>query len=115
MGWNSTLVVLNDALHQIKEDKSFGEKVYNAVGKLSLLPNCSGLVDISAGNHVNAAHAVETHHADRTALVAVGQNYGRSLGIFFPYGEEDDESVRVLKELARKLGYVVYKKNAQAP
>lgn len=111
MGWNSTIVVLNDALHDIKNDPKFGENVYQAV---TLLSRCEedripGDLDIRAGCHCNAATAVEQHHADGTSLVAVGQNYGRSLGVFFPYGEED-EDVRLLKALAEKLGYRVSRK-----
>ena len=52
---------------------------------------------------------IETHHADGTALVAVGQNYGRKLGEFYPYGEGSEDE-RLLKALADKLGYRVVKK-----
>ncbi len=105
MGYNSTVVVMNDALHAIEDDPQFGKKLSQAIMTVSR----GNPVDVSALNHCNAATVIETHHADGTALVAVGQNYGHNLGILYPYGEEELD-VRVLKALADKLGYYVSKK-----
>lgn len=101
MGWNSTLVIMNDGLHVIKDDKDFGTKVYNAVNQLNI-----SKIPIDAGPY---ARAIEQHRADGTALIAVGGNTGVSLGEFYPYGSEAFE-VRMLKALADKLGYRVSKK-----
>ncbi len=71
MGYNTTVVVINDALGEIENDPQFGKKLVAAI----LMKNTTEEpVNISAGNHVNAASVVETHHADRTALIAVGGN-----------------------------------------
>lgn len=72
MGYNTTVVVLNDALDQIRDDPDFGRKLYEAILKVQR----GKPVDVSAGYHVNAATVIETHHADQTAFVAVGGNYG---------------------------------------
>ncbi len=78
MGWNTTVVLLNDALHEIAEDPEFGKRLADAV---SLLAVNKGPVDVSAHGrrsiHCNAATVIETHHADITVHVAVGQNYGQ--------------------------------------
>ena len=105
MGYNTTVVVMNDCLRDIENDPAFGKKLTSAIGQLSY----AGPSDVSAGGCVNAATVLETHHADGTALVAVGGNYGRVLGTFYPYGTEE-EDVRLLKALADKLGYRVSKK-----
>lgn len=72
MGFNSTLVVLNDALGYIADDKDFGKKVEQAV----LMINRGNPVNISAGCFVNAAHVVETHHNSAHSVIAVGGNLG---------------------------------------
>lgn len=103
MGYNSTLIVLNDALHQIKDDKEFGEKVYNAV----LTVNRGKPVDIYSGNHCNAATVIETHHADSLRLIAVGGNCGQDLGYAGSYSFKPEE---MLKILADRLGYRIVRK-----
>lgn len=107
MGYNTTLVVLNDALHQIKEDKEFGAKVYSAALRVSgnLRP-----IDISAGMHCNAATVIETHHADTIKLIAVGGNYGQDLGYHGNYRSTPEE---ILKSLADSMGYRLVKKHAK--
>ena len=105
MGWNTTVVVMNDALDAIAHDPEFGKKLARACTQAVH----GRPVDVSASMHINAATVVETHHADGTTLVAVGGNYGRSLGEFYAYGDED-EDIRLLKALADKLGYRVSRK-----
>ncbi len=71
MGYNTTVLVINDALGEIENDPQFGKKLVAAI----LMKNTSkDPIDVSAGSHVNAATVVETHHADRTTLIAVGGN-----------------------------------------
>lgn len=111
MGWNTTVVVLNDALGDIKNDPEFGKNLAEAISKLTLPPSHRSKygVDVVAGCHANAATAIETHHADGTAVVAVGGNMGVNLGTVGPYGDEEYE-VRVLKALAKLHGYTLRKK-----
>lgn len=104
MGYNSTLLVLNDALHQIANDTEFGKKVADAISSLSVQ---NGPVYISSGGHVNAASAIETHHADGIKLVAIGGNYGQDLGYAGNYRSTPEE---MLRTLADELGYKVVKK-----
>ena len=103
MGFNTTIVVLNDAANQIENDPDFGKKLVRA---MLTLDREGG--NVSAGNHVNAAQVVETHHADNNMLVSVGGNRGERLeGGYASYRATPEETaVAVLKQ----LGYVVYKK-----
>lgn len=77
MGWNTTVVVLNDALSSIENDPEFGAKLARAVRAAIERSKCP--IDVSAGNHCNAALVVETHHADQEVTVLVGRNFGRVL------------------------------------
>lgn len=73
MGWNTTVVVMNDALNSIEKDPDFGRKL-----ALACLRAIDGKPhDVSAGGHVNAATVIETHHADTLVTVEVGHNFGR--------------------------------------
>lgn len=109
MGFNTTVVVLNDALDQIEKDPEFGKNLGNAIRRLTVNPNG---IDIPAGCHCNAAHVVETHHADFATVVAVGGNYGVMLSSSWLQNKplDDKESkILMLKNLAAELGFTVRK------
>jgi hypothetical protein len=77
MGFNTTVVVLNDALHDIENDPDFGKNLAKAVRGLAVR---DGYQDVPALNHVNAATVIESHHADSLKAVLVGGNIGIDLG-----------------------------------
>lgn len=108
MGFNSTVLVRNDALGCIEKDPEFGKKIADAIHRLS--HERKG-IDIGSGFNVNAATVVETHHASGTALVAVGGNHATvvtSVGDV-PHHEEEGQ-IKILQALAEQLGYRLVKK-----
>lgn len=105
MGFNTTIVVLNDALRQIEEDKDFGKKLVEGILKKTLHGDT---VYVSAGNHANPVTIVEMHHADSNHLVMVGGNTGTDLGYVSGYRldpETDEGKQTLLRNLAFKFGY----------
>jgi excisionase family DNA binding protein len=74
MGWNTTVVVMNDALEDIARDPDFGQKLKMACLRAVAKSKCP--VDVSAMGYINAATVIETHHADYNVLVCVGGNTG---------------------------------------
>lgn len=102
MGYNSTVVVMNDALHQIENDPDFGKKLAQAVRSLSVR---NDYADVSAGNHCNAATVVATHHADIHSVVIVGGNNGKVIGSSL-YSDTE----KIFREVADQLGYRLLKK-----
>lgn len=115
MGYNTSMIILNDCLDYIRKDEQFGRKVSEAVSKLSLPPEYrdSHGIDISSGPAVNAATVIETHHADITSIVAFGQNMGVQLATTYVYGwsqRNETAEVSILKALAEKYGYQVRRK-----
>lgn len=112
MGYNSTIVVLNDALHMIEQDPDFGKKIGDAIRGLSLGRQQNIYASTPQGGSSSAATAVETHHADGTAVVAVGGNCATVLGETFStfhHGDEETQ-IRILQQLAEKHGYTLSKK-----
>lgn len=108
MGYNTTVVIMNDALDQIEKDPQFGKNLSRAIQHLTVTNGQP--VDVYAGNHCNAATAIESHHADGTVVVAVGQNYAEVLNhyMIYPYG--DDKKLAILKKLADEMGYDIHRK-----
>lgn len=110
MGFNSTIVVMNDALGSIEKDRDFGKKLVEGI-LMQYGRNNEKLTDVSAGGHVNAASVIEQHHADGTAIVAVGGNCGSVLGHYFSYMHHEPKvQLDILKHLANKMGYRLVKK-----
>jgi hypothetical protein len=113
MGYNTTLLVLNDALGDIANDPLFGSRLQDAVHALSME---RGGVDIAAhastgALFINAARAIETHHADETAIVAVGGNCATKLGSIYNRSHHlPEDKLRILRDLALELGYTLRKK-----
>jgi hypothetical protein len=100
MGYNTTLIILNDSLHEIANDKNFGRKVAEAI-------TTRERKDIHSGCHCNAATVIETHHADSVKLIAVGGNCGKDLGYVGDYRSTTEE---MLRTLAESMGFRVSKK-----
>lgn len=78
MGWNTTIIIMNDALNLIEQDKDFGAKLASAVRGAVMPPEVRSR-DIAAqapggGCYCNAASVVETHHMDEVVSVDVGGN-----------------------------------------
>lgn len=109
MGFNTTVVVINDALTDIENDPDFGK---NLVAAIIQADRFGGRVDVPARGHVNAAHVVETHHADQTALVTVGGNLGiEHLTVYGYRHNERDIQVKLLTAFAEKLGFSLVAKD----
>lgn len=113
MGFNSTVVVMNDALHVIAEDKDFGKNLAEAITNASW--DRSVHVAAVAGRNIqcNAATVVETHHADQNMIVRVGQNCGIVLNHWGRLGEgsktevDIDRAKQAIKEIAYANGFDV--------
>ena len=109
MGFNATVIVMLDALHEIEKDPEFGKKLSDAILKVNSREQPQ---DISSGCHCNAATAIECHHADHSSLIAVGGNYAT---VILPYcggysHHEEKDKLNILQEFARQMGYDLHKK-----
>jgi len=102
MGFNTTVLILNDRLSDIEKDP---EKF---VKELSLMAG-GGRAQGPAPHDFHAASQsgiIETHHADQTSVILVGGNTATVLGFArgYRHGEAHNQ-VRILEEMLHKYGY----------
>lgn len=93
MGFNTTIMILNDRLDEISRDPEFGRKlVQNILAHSSRDPN-------RLPNYMPAVEIVSVEHADTISVVAVGGNTGRVLG----YGFWRQTPINILKDVLKAL------------
>lgn len=106
MGWNTTAVIMNDALGDIRGDEHLGKRLADSVRQL----HRGKPVDVPAGSHCNAITLIEQHHADGLIPVVVGRNYGYPLSVaVFGDPETGLLEMELLQILAKKHGFVLRK------
>lgn len=93
MGFNTTVVILNDALSWIENDEGFGRRL---AAKVRNICGARKPQWVRAGTAGNAALVVETHHADEIVSVAVGENSGEVI--------RDDDGNPVLNHFCHACG-----------
>lgn len=109
MGFNTTVVILNDGLGAIREDAKFGEKLADAIANWGV--NRDRLANTLHSGNGNVGEVVETHHADGTAVIAVGGNCGTLIGFAGGYTHhKPEDKLRIVQALAFDLGYTLTKK-----
>src|SRR5690606_26019895 len=90
MGFNTGMVILNDRLHEIEADQSFGRQVSEAI-------RYAGRRELWASGF----SVLPSQHADTMQVVAIGGNTIRSLG-YAGWSNTDEE---ILRSVARSMGF----------
>lgn len=109
MGFNSSLYISNDSLHEIENDPNFGAKVAQAIQK----HYSSGKpVEIDTENRSRVACVMSCSHSTETTILAVGGNHSTVLATIPNEGKhsKEEDQVELLKQLASQLGYKLVKK-----
>jgi hypothetical protein len=103
MGFNTTVVILNDHLSSIRDDKEFGRKLHDACLK------------IWEGNAVDmgVARVVDVTHSGDASVVVVGGNTGSVLNPYAPESRRTrvEDAECILHSLAEMYGYSLVKKS----
>lgn len=119
MGFNTVVLVLNDAVHEISKDPAFGKKLAEAIhaqpGRDAGHARYQGTEDVSAGSHCSAATVISSRHADDMQVVAIGGNTGVYLGTTYGFPHDDAGKIKLLKQLAEQMGYSLRKKPSKMP
>ncbi len=98
MGYNATVVVLLDRLDEIKKDPKFGEKLANAILFRASHNNPDGPRYNDIPYVPGQTQVVEAHHADGTAIIAVGGNVGRQIGFVLGWSKDPDTIIKELEK-----------------
>ena len=110
MSYNTTIVFINDSFYDIKIDREFGNSVYEAVLKYKE----GEIVNIPSGGFKNAGQIVSCQNSNETCLIAVGENSGsvlsKCIGNKVDYKSQRGKE-KILKSLAKELGFSVFKKS----
>ena len=98
MGYNTALMILNDRLHEIKDDPDFGKKIYDAV--------VMSRVDKNRQPYLPQVTILPSEHADVAQVVLITANSMQTLG--FGYWKDSKEDL--LRKLACEAGFRLVKK-----
>lgn len=106
MGFNTTILILNDSLHRIREDKDFGKNLVNAIGR-QFMEN-KPLSDFDR----HQTTVMGQHHADVVSVLMVGGNMGVEIAQIYNGGHvaEIEDQINLLKEVADKFGFNLVRK-----
>lgn len=108
MGYNTSVLILNDALGSLKEDTTFNKRLYSAILQQGGAP--SKPIELNIGNHVNGCLVVEQHHADHCVPILVGGNHAWLIEKCFVRWSAADPEKSLLEALAKKWGYELSQK-----
>jgi hypothetical protein len=97
MGWNTTMLILNDHLSSIENDSDFGKRVASGVRQMGGSPTTP--IEIRGGL------LIESHHADHCVPILVGGNYGWLVEKCFVRWSSSDPEKQLLEALAKKHGF----------
>ena len=108
MGFNSTVLVLNDRLGEIeREPERFVKEMLHAIQRSAMAEQ----EDFYPGQST----VMSCNHADVVTILAVGGNCATVMGRFHNGGRHHDEEsqLKLLRELADKYGFSLRKKPAK--
>lgn len=108
MGYNTPVLLLNDALDEMRNDPTFAKRIVEASATAAMWGKP---IDVSAGSHCNAATVLPSAHADFVQVIAFGGNHTTTLLRVYNGGHHytSDEQVQLVKDLAHQYGYRLVK------
>lgn len=111
MGYNSGILILNDAIGQLQDDAILKEWWRRM--EIAIISGAVGVstIDIPVGNHVNASTLFHMGHADMTGIYALGGNHISRLLLTTGDHHTKECQIALLRELANKMGFDLVEKS----
>lgn len=107
MGYNVTVVLMQDARHEIERDPDFGRRLFEAAEGLgtavSVLGRTAVPVDAGGGRYGNAAHVAGVQHSSETKLFSTHGNICEDLSVI----PEERFPIEAIERELRRRGYAV--------
>lgn len=110
MGFNSTVLVLNDRLGEIERNpEEFVKGMLNTISRI-------GCSDESGDFYVGQSTVMSCAHADTVTVLAVGGNCSTILGHVYNGGvhHTEEAQVSILRVLADKYGFRLVRKSKKS-
>lgn len=109
MGYNTTVLILNDAMSVIEEDPAGW---WRKVREASVEAMKGKPVTFGHKGYANHFTVITDYHADETALIAVGGNYATVLHRTYTGRghHEQEQQLALLKAAALERGYTLVRK-----
>lgn len=76
MGFNTTIVILNDSLNEIREDKDFGEKLYGAIMENWQTKKPTTIFANGKNGVGDCGVVITQYHSSADIMIRVGGNTG---------------------------------------
>jgi hypothetical protein len=110
MGFQSTIMILNDAMEEIDKDpKGWWQKTKSLITRHN---GTKSPEEYGFGTHGNGFTLVDVHHADNTSVIAVGGNHASLLTRLSKHPHHDEKGqIELLKALAKEHGYRLVKES----
>ena len=104
MGFNSTVLILNDRIHEIENDQDFGKKVAEGIREF-------GYVDKYSKTYITGqTEVLSCQHASDMAVIAVGGNCGTKIDTLFGLTHHKEaDKLKIVQQMAENLGYRLVK------
>lgn len=105
MGFNTTLVLMNDRLEDIRKDPEFGRALADAVEEFPL----SDVRPYPTGHGI---YIIERHDSSLASVVVSHNHSGECIAVL---DSPKDVKQNVMRALAKELGYRIVKQPDTAP
>lgn len=126
MGYNTSVLILNDCLDGLDKDPELGKKITTAIARVGDTRRGERdgqvTVPLHAVNkggggcfYANPLVVVETHHADMNSIVVFGGNCATVLGFTRGNHHSEENKLHQLRQLAGQMGYDLHKKRKRKP
>ena len=106
MGFNTVVMVLNDAADGLKDNPEVGTDILDAM----MESQRGEAVTFPIKNYCNGGMILPSQHADTVQVVAVGGNYMTPIANLYGAWRDMGNPEQLLRRLADQLGYRIVRK-----
>jgi hypothetical protein len=111
MGYNTALLILNDAADGLRTGGEVAHNIYSAM--FHSRREGERATDFGIGSYPSGGSVLPSQHADHVQIVAVGGNYIKPVTTIWNGWRDMADDTKLLKAMADSMGYRLVKKPAR--